>query len=174
MPSNIDCPGADSAAGCEAPPLQHITYKDGSTYTGYVVDGQRQGYGVYNSLSGLYEGQWQADVQHGNGRQTWSDGRVYEGEFGFGKFEGTGRMTWHTQKGMMMYEGQYKDDLKHGNGKFAWSDGRTYEGEWSRGKRHGRGVYTSRNSEHRVGYWSHDRLDHWEESFVKRSMETVA
>lgn len=36
---------------------------------------------------------FQADAQDGQGRQTWSDGRVYEGQFQNGRFSGTGKMV---------------------------------------------------------------------------------
>ncbi|CAL1131851.1 unnamed protein product [Cladocopium goreaui] len=127
----------EDSPSLDAEERQFVTYQDGSTYTGMIKDGKRHGHGVWQSKNCQYEGQWKADAQDGQGRQTWSDGRVYEGQFQNGRFSGTGKMVWHTQKGMLVYEGQYKDDLKHGQGKFVWPDGRTYDGEWSQGKRHG-------------------------------------
>jgi len=157
-------PGADSAAGGEAPSgdTQTVTYDDGSTYTGQIKSGKRHGQGLWQSRTGQYEGQWQADMQHGAGHQTWSDGRVYDGQFDNGKFSGQGRMVWHTQKGLLTYEGQYKDDLKHGTGKFVWADGRTYDGSWHAGKRHGKGTYINARSERKVGHWVEDKFDRWE------------
>jgi len=153
-----------SAAGAQADTL---TYKDGSTYVGQLVDGQRQGQGKRASASGEYEGQWESDMQHGRGTQKWTDGRVYEGHFELGKFSGEGKMIWSTQKGLLVYEGQYKDDLKHGFGKFVWADGRTYEGEWCCGKRHGRGRYINARFETKVGYWLDDKFDRWEDDAAK-------
>jgi hypothetical protein len=158
------CPGGDSAAGGDGrrEESKNVSYDDGSTYTGQLVDGKRHGHGVWQSRTGQYDGQWKADQQHGTGRQNWSDGRVYEGQFLNGKFSGTGRMTWHTQKGQLTYEGQYKDDLKHGKGKFVWSDGRTYDGEWKAGKRDGRGMYMNAKCEQKIGFWVDDKFDRWE------------
>eukprot|EP00913_Durusdinium_trenchii_P017825 g16750.t1 len=152
-----------------------------------IKEGKRHGHGVWQSKNCQYEGQWKADAQDGQGRQTWSDGRVIQGQFQNGRFSGTGKMVWHTQKGMLVYEGQYKDDcgdrfmflsatvffngqfnlliqddLKHGHGKFVWPDGRTYDGEWSQGKRHGRGTYITAKAERKVGYWQDDKFDRWE------------
>lgn len=138
-------------------------YKDGSSYLGQLVNGQRHGHGKRSSQTGEYEGQWEFDTQHGRGTQKWTDGRVFEGQFDQGKFEGEGRMEWRTQKGLLVYEGQYKDDLKHGFGKFVWTDGRTYEGEWCCGKRHGRGRYINAKLETKVGYWLDDKFDRWED-----------
>jgi len=150
---------------------QFVTYEDQSTYTGQVVDGKRQGHGIWQSRTGQYEGQWKADAQHGKGRQTWSDGRVYDGQFQNGRFSGHGRMVWHTQKGLLTYEGQYKDDLKHGSGRFVWADGRTYDGEWQRGKRHGKGMYMNARCERKVGFWVDDKFERWETSNTEQTTE---
>jgi len=162
------CPGGDSAAGAgkglDKKEQQYVTGVDGSTYVGQIVDGKKQGHGIWQSQSGHYEGQWFADAQHGKGRQTWSDGRVYDGQFQFGRFSGSGRMVWHTQKGLLIYEGQYEDDMKHGNGKFVWADGRVYDGQWQHGKRHGKGMYQNVRSERKVGFWVDDKFDRWEQA----------
>merc|ERR1712232_503307 len=118
-------------------------YKDGSSYMGQVLNGERHGHGVWESKgsadqrSNRYDGQWCQDYQHGKGLQNWSDGRVYDGEFAYGKLSGFGRMTWDTGSGLMRYEGE---DQKHGEGRFVWPDGCAYEGQWVAGKRHGRGA----------------------------------
>ena len=98
----------DETGSMEAEERQFVTYQDrqtqelralslgedGSTYTGLIKDGKRHGapskgdafrglwnsgHGVWQSKNCQYEGQWKADAQDGQGRQTWSDGRVYEG-----------------------------------------------------------------------------------------------
>lgn len=139
-----------------------VTYGDGSTYAGQMLSGRRHGQGLWHFWTGQYDGEWEADLQHGSGRQTWSDGRTYQGQFHYGKFSGHGRMVWHTAKGVEVYEGNYQDDLKHGTGKFVWADGRSYDGEWQRGKRHGRGMYLSIRREERVGFWNEGRFERWE------------
>jgi len=159
------CHSGDSAAGGDGRSTEEytsVTYDDQSSYTGQIVDGKRHGRGLWQSRTGQYEGQWKADVQHGRGKQTWSDGRVYDGQFQNGKFAGSGRMLWHTNKGLLTYEGEYKDDLKDGKGKFVWADGRTYDGEWRGGKRDGRGMYMNARHEQKVGYWKDDKFDRWE------------
>eukprot|EP00933_Yihiella_yeosuensis_P046322 TRINITY_DN41835_c0_g1_i1.p1 TRINITY_DN41835_c0_g1~~TRINITY_DN41835_c0_g1_i1.p1 ORF type:complete len:248 (+),score=70.89 TRINITY_DN41835_c0_g1_i1:101-844(+) len=153
---------AAASADANEEERQFVTYQDGSTYTGMIKKNKRDGHGIWQSKNCQYEGQWKADSQHGQGRQTWSDGRVYEGQFQNGRFSGTGRMVWHTQKGLLVYEGEYKDDLKHGHGKFVWTDGRTYDGEWHQGKRHGRGTYVTAKAERKVGYWEDDKFSRWE------------
>lgn len=159
-------PGPDSAAGGDvgnSAGHQTMSYDDGSTYTGHIVDGKRTGHGSWQSRTGQYDGQWKADAQHGHGRQTWSDGRVFDGQFEFGRFSGHGKMVWHTQKGLMVYDGEYREDLKHGHGMFTWADGRSYDGEWLTGKRHGRGTYVNAQLEKKTGYWLEDKFERWEE-----------
>lgn len=141
-----------------------VHYDDGSMYEGQVVDGIRHGEGTYKSGSDQYTGQWEADQQHGKGKQTWNDGRSYEGQFSRGRFSGIGKMSWQSAKGTMTYEGEYVDDLKHGNGKFCWPDGRVYEGDWLRGKRHGRGAFITAKGEYKIGHWAEDRFLRWEVS----------
>lgn len=155
-------PDASAAGNKDGQEAMSLVYEDGSKYTGQIVDGLRQGHGIRECATGSYEGQWQADQQHGRGKQVWTDGRTFEGEFVHGKFDGFGKMVWHTQKGLLIYEGQYKADLKHGSGKFAWGDGRVYDGEWNRGMRHGRGKYTNAANQEKVGYWVEDKFDRWE------------
>jgi len=140
---------------------QTVPYKDGSVYTGTLVDGRREGHGVWRATTGSYEGQWVSDQQSGEGRQTWTDGRIYEGQFRYGKFDGSGRMVWHTQQGMLIYEGQYENDAKHGVGKFLWPDGRVYDGDWKHGKRWGRGVYINSRGERKEGAWVDDKFERW-------------
>jgi len=155
-------PAKADASGNGVGEVSTVTYEDGSKYTGTLKDGLRHGHGTRECATGSYEGQWEADQQHGRGKQIWNDGRTYEGGFKYGKFDGQGKMVWHTQKGMLVYEGEYKDDLKHGIGKFAWEDGRCYDGEWQRGMRHGRGKYTNASNQQKIGYWVDDKFDRWE------------
>jgi hypothetical protein len=44
------------------------------------------------------------DLQHGMGKESWTDGSVYEGEYLAGK--------------------------KHGRGLYSWNDGSKYNGDW--------------------------------------------
>lgn len=138
-----------------------ISYRDGATYSGQVVDGKRHGRGTFTSAAGEYEGQWDNDLRHGEGREAWKDGRLYLGTFRKGKIDGQGRMEWRTPQGVMVYEGQYLEDLKHGHGKFSWPDGRVYDGEWEFGKRSGQATYVSSRGVVRTGVWTNDKLQKW-------------
>lgn len=138
-----------------------ISYRDGASYSGQVWDGKRHGRGTFTSAAGEYEGQWDNDLRHGEGREAWKDGRLYSGTFRKGKIDGQGRMEWRTPQGVMVYEGQYLEDLKHGRGKFSWPDGRVYDGEWEFGKRSGQATYVSSRGVTRKGVWANDKLQKW-------------
>eukprot|EP00927_Polykrikos_kofoidii_P013195 TRINITY_DN15724_c0_g1_i2.p1 TRINITY_DN15724_c0_g1~~TRINITY_DN15724_c0_g1_i2.p1 ORF type:complete len:198 (-),score=20.64 TRINITY_DN15724_c0_g1_i2:167-760(-) len=118
------------------------------------------------SASEEYTGQWTEDQRHGQGRQTWEDGRIFEGEFRDGRLHGYGRMEWHTPSGLMVYEGEYEHDLKHGSGRYLWPDGRSYVGDWRGGLRHGRAVYTNTTGMRRAAIWNKDQPEMWLEDEV--------
>lgn len=69
-----------------------------------------------------YEGEWQDDLHHGQGRYTWADGTVYDGQWVLGLQEGQGKCTYTS--------GQWRE----------------YDGEWRGGKRHGWGKVLARDS----------------------------
>jgi len=153
----------DSKTKAEGEGYEEATrvYVDGSTYTGQMRGGLRDGQGVWLAPAVQYEGQWRGDLQQGKGELSWADGRAYCGTFNQGKFHGQGRMVWNTPNGLLIYEGQYIEDAKHGSGKFEWPDGGVYDGEWSKGKMWGMGWYTDPNGERRQGEWVEDRIQRW-------------
>lgn len=151
-------PTPPKAAG---PEVVEVKFDDGSIYTGQMWNGKRHGRGRWTFANGMYDGQWEDDVQSGEGVQQWDDGRSYVGHFADGAFDGMGRMDWITPKGPMSYEGQYRKDKKDGKGKFSWADGRVYSGQWADGKRHGVATYKSTSGLVRRGRWDHDRLQVW-------------
>merc|ERR1719456_1379340 len=70
----------------------------------------------YKFKSGaVYKGQWENNMRHGFGTQTWSDGSTFSG--------------------------QWKQNIAVGKGHFTHSDGDVYIGEWSNNMANGLGVY---------------------------------
>jgi len=121
-------------------------YPDGTKFTGEMVNGRREGHGVWVSPDGLYEGQWRNGWQDGQGRQQWTDGRTYEGQYRDGLFHGGGKMVWPSDAqgaGSQTYDGNYVNNLKHGEGTFTWPDGRMYRGNWLKGQPSGEGTFTN-------------------------------
>ena len=61
-----------------------ITMRNGSVYTGEIVQNRQHGYGVITFASGAsYEGMWEEGMKHGQGRLKSPNGIVLEGEFDY-------------------------------------------------------------------------------------------
>ena len=96
---------ASAAAAAPPPPPTEL-------YSGDVdAEGRRHGRGRCEYLAypgGLYEGEWQRGVRHGQGRMVGRDGRTYDGE--------------------------WRDGVKDGAGTYTWANGDVYAGVFARGK----------------------------------------
>merc|ERR1712159_372124 len=69
-----------------------------------------------------YEGEWENNVPHGDGKLMLPNGDEYEGQFHYGKRHGVGKYTW---VGGNSYEGFWKNDVHQGGpGKFYREDHR--------------------------------------------------
>ena len=60
---------------------------------------------------GYYDGDWQADYQHGYGKRLFNNNESYEGHFVNG--------------------------IIHGQGQYTYSNGEFYEGSWDSGRKQG-------------------------------------
>ena len=125
-----------------------------------------------------YEGEWENDKIHGQGRWTHADGSYYEGEFAQGarvdgKFVNSGATEeyigqWNDRvregKGILIvktlgkYEGDFHSDLPHGEGSFQYIDGSTYSGQWKDGMRWGTGVLQEHDTSYH-GEWSKNHMN---------------
>lgn len=69
-------------------------YASGNTYSGYFVNGYRQGYGVYTFVKDgktvTYEGVYDSNEKSGVGKVTWNDSTFFVGEFFYGGLQGLG------------------------------------------------------------------------------------
>ena len=99
------------------------TYSNGDQYTGYFVNGQYNGEGVY----------------------IWANGDRYEGEFSDGQIDGAGRLTFFGN-------GQYWEGLfvhgaiSDGSGIFYWgNNGDKFDGQWINGQPNGTGILLHAN-----------------------------
>lgn len=120
-----------------------ITWKDGSTYVGTVVNGIRSGRGKYVATTPrkfVYEGEWSNGLFHGEGVCWYGDEgcqNKYVGQFSNGLREGYGVMNY---PGGNVYEGEWHLGKRHGKGKFLWKDsGSYYVGEFVDGQMCGKG-----------------------------------
>ncbi|KAH3743796.1 MORN motif protein [Pelomyxa schiedti] len=106
---------------------------DGGRYTGRLVEGRRDGWGVCRWPDGnTYDGEWSHGARQGRGVHVWPDGGTYDGEWhknlcdGWGtrahagagwRYEGLMRSdqwkvgTWHSPDGV---------DVQHGT--WAWNE----------------------------------------------------
>ena len=132
-----------------------ITFDDGSTYSGRMFEGYRQGFGNSKGSNGaIYEGEWRSGLRNGQGKVTFangdyytcewkdgvecgkvdyicSDGRIYQGACVAGKWTGKGKLVC---KNGDIYECEWKDGSINGQGRAIYSNGNEYRGEWKDGK----------------------------------------
>ena len=77
-----------------------FAFVDGSRYEGEYLVGVgegppvRHGEGKYTNGAEEYTGQWKNDKMCGKGKYVFASGAVYEGSFDDNKFHGQGRYTW--------------------------------------------------------------------------------
>ncbi|CAN0430474.1 unnamed protein product, partial [Hapterophycus canaliculatus] len=80
-----------------------------------------------------YEGEWENDLQHGQGTFYFADSSCFRGLWVQGK----------KKKGVFTYSsgGRYIGELqggrRHGRGSFLYPDGSSYEGQWQDNVKHG-------------------------------------
>jgi len=127
-----------------------LTLPDGSHYVGDFVEGRRQGDGSLQTVDGLYRGQWQDDLPHGQGTYHGDGGATYRGSWQQGARQGFGR---HVDAGGAVYAGDWQADQPHGFGRFRDPDGSSYDGQWRSGRRHGYGTQIDAVGNRYVGTW---------------------
>jgi len=140
-----------------------LSCPDGTKYRGQFKNGKKCGYGIQLWKTRTYDGEWEDDKPHGQGRVVWSNGATYTGRFAMGKYHGLGVYMWASGKKFVgrwqngvknghglytwpsgkKYDGEYKGGVKHGYGRMQFADGQIYCGAWLKNMRHGRGVQTA-------------------------------
>ena len=102
---------------------------DGSEYEGAIVDGLKEGKGIFIWENGdKYTGNFSADTLSGNGTYTYQDGASYKGEFVNGKRDGKGTFTYIDGAS---YTGEWKEDVIEGTGIYTFSDGVKLDGTFT-------------------------------------------
>lgn len=115
-----------------------VSFDNGDSYTGALVDGKRQGYGVYSYANGMrYEGSWVNDDFGGQGTLFFPDGSVLSADWVNGLANGFGTLSFTNGD---RYEGQFVDSLKSGHGVYYYAGGNRYDGEWLNDLKHGFGI----------------------------------
>ncbi|TSO05419.1 MORN repeat-containing protein 3 [Bagarius yarrelli] len=109
--------------------LQPSTKQYVKVYSGFWVNGEKEGVGTYfYSSTARYEGDWLKNKRNGWGKMIYEDGGVYEGQWLRDKPHGQGALIL---KNGDRYEGSMKHGKKHGSGRVIYKDcSRVYEGVW--------------------------------------------
>ena len=115
-------------------------FADSSTYKGHFKRGKRNGIGeLVSKLGDFYQGIWEHDQLHGEGRAIYADGSYYQGNFYEGEFEKFGKLF--DQETKSIYEGGFLSNEKSGQGKEIYKDGSIYKGGFFDGVKNGRGIF---------------------------------
>jgi hypothetical protein len=143
-----------------------IDYPDGSQYVGTVREGKPHGRGVtsfkpngwnYLRFEGIYhsgsmqkgkmiyangdryEGEFEGNCPHGQGRYFFAKGDIYTGQFTQGKITGRGRYQFTNGE---TYEGMVVDNKLHGQGVLRKPNGTVHSGNFINDLAEGQGTKT--------------------------------
>lgn len=102
---------------------------------------QKHGKGMLIGMEYEYDGQWDHDLRHGEGRAKYKSGTMYFGRWAKGKKEGQGKLI-ECEDSIIVgrYEGNFSNDLKHGYGVQELKNGMVYEGNFFNDKFDGKGT----------------------------------
>lgn len=109
-------------------------WKDGSSYEGQFQNDSIHGNGKFVCSYGVYEGQFEDAFQHGEGVFNYSNGDKYVGQFSRGVREGKGKMVWASGVPHEWYEGQWLEDKPHGIGSLKSLTGFIENGQFGGGE----------------------------------------
>lgn len=139
-----------------------------NVFTGAIVNGKKQGKGIYTDNYGrIIEGEFIDDLVNGYATEKGPYGGIYEGNFVNGVKKGKGKMTFSngstsegdydndTRNGFGFsiykngdkYEGNLVNDLYQGKGKYTYADGSVYEGDFVKTHKSGNGVFRHKNGD---------------------------
>ncbi|XP_062901058.1 ankyrin repeat and MYND domain-containing protein 1 [Mobula hypostoma] len=102
-----------------------------------------------------YQGEFQGNLKHGEGRFEWSNGEYYVGQFYKDHRHGSGCYFWPDGT---KFTGTFYLDRKEGYGTLEMEDGSTFQGLYKGDERFGPGVLTYPNGRQDVGLWYQNRL----------------
>lgn len=121
-------------------------YQNGSLISGtsYYANGNPQ-----------YEGGWNGNMYHGEGKLYWESGELkYDGTWDNNKRKGQG--SSYREDGTVEYIGAWDENKYSGFGKLYYEDGKMvcYEGRYYKGKKEGNGTsYSKEGIVQYQGYW---------------------
>jgi len=113
--------------------VDNFPYTNGA-YTGMMLNGKRQGKGVYMWNNGdSFDGYYENDKMSGYGRlDSKSKMFRYEGNFANGEFNGQG--IYYDDRDGWRHEGNFKDGKPDGEGTRYYNKGKNIKGIWENGE----------------------------------------
>lgn len=144
-------------------PRLAIQQRNGAIYLGTVDrDHKPEGQGSYTEPTGtILEGEWHKGNPYKlSGTVVYPDGTREVGKWNYDTSNGDGKITWSDGR---IYKGPWKflegfPDLPDGQGEMTWPDGRKYVGQFRDGKMNGAGKMTYPNAKVEDGSWQEDRF----------------
>jgi len=167
-------PGSDLASGGGLEELlsKRVVYADGSSYAGCLVNGRKNGFGIYLWPDGAeYRGSFIDGKPDGEGLYLYPDGRRKRVTYDrgtmkhafmlsnagcvdgaeYGEFEFNGHYTgWFKGSKLKGY-------VPHGRGTMRYLNGSVYTGQWENGKMHGNGTIRWEEGAVYTGQWVHGK-----------------
>ena len=130
-------------------------------YIGEVVDGVREGRGIYYLTKGpykgdKYEGEWKNDKRDGKGIDIFHNGAKYEGDYKNGKFDGKGILIFPNGD---RYEGDFKDDKQEGKGIYYYKNGDREMGDYFDGRKIGKHVLLTNKGEVKINKFKYNLFE---------------
>lgn len=117
-----------------------ITFPNGATYEGELVNGEIHGRGIFIEPNGTkYEGDFVEGNRQGWGVIIFPDGLAYTGEFLNNEMHGRGSIRFSDGS---TYSGAFRNNTMHGQGIVIEPDGTKYEGDFVEGVKQGFGIIT--------------------------------
>ena len=134
-----------------------ITYSDGSSYKGKVIELNRNGYGeyVYADRESSHKGEFKDNQFHGIGVQTLASGRVINGNWKEGLLDGYVEIDYESGE---TFAGNFKKNKMEGYGEGKDRSGQGYSGNYKNDLPDGFGTLTLR---------SHTLTGNWEKGKIK-------
>ncbi|XP_052061456.1 MORN repeat-containing protein 1-like isoform X2 [Mytilus californianus] len=107
-----------------------MEFPDSSEYEGNFVHNRKNGYGIMRTPLTQYDGGYQSNMRHGEGRMVYANGDRYEGYWVADKRHGPGVL--HCADGSI-FDGNFDNDEFHGHGLYRHISGVIYDGMWLKG-----------------------------------------
>jgi hypothetical protein len=151
---------------------EQVVYADGSSYAGQLLEGKKQGFGIYLWPDGAeYRGRFRDGEPDGEGLYLYADGRRKRVTYDRGTMVHA-FMVSNTERvdgaeyGEYDFNGHYcgwfrGDKLRgyvpHGRGIMRYLNGSVYTGQWENGKMHGNGTIRWEDGSVYAGQWVHGK-----------------